>query len=207
VDLAVRYLPELRLPDKAIDLVDQACAAARIRTISPEFPAAAPVRIGRAEVAAVVADRARLPVERVDASEARRLLGMEERLRRQVIGQDKAVGAVADAIRTSRAGLGDPRRPISVFLFAGPTGTGKTELAKALAESLFDDAYTLLVRHGVEAHSGVRAMEQAVERLLIQPLGRALLAGRFTDGTPIRVEAAGNELVCSPIRQPGGTAR
>jgi ATP-dependent Clp protease ATP-binding subunit ClpC len=69
---------------------------------------------------------------------------MEERLRRRVIGQDEAVGAVAEAIRASRAGLGHPQRPVGVFLFAGPTGTGKTELAKALAEFLFDDERRLV---------------------------------------------------------------
>lgn len=150
VDLTVRHLLELRLPDKAIDIVDQACSAARIETLSPEpSPASAPGQGGRAvvgsqEVAAAVADRARLPLERVTEGEARRLLRMEEHLRRRVVGQDAAVRVVADAVRTARTGLGDPRRPIGVFLLAGPTGTGKTELAKAVAEFLFGDESRLV---------------------------------------------------------------
>jgi hypothetical protein len=78
---------------------------------------------------------------------------------------------------------------------------------RAITLTLTDDAYDLLVRHGVQARSGARALEQAVERLLVQPLGRALLAGRFADGTPIRVEAADSELVCIVANEPGGTAK
>lgn len=144
VDLTVRHLPELRLPDKAIDMVDQACAAARIATLSPGPEPRDPVGVGRADMAAAVAARARLPLERVAASEAQRLLTMEEHLRRRVTGQDEAVRVVADTVRAARTGLGDPHRPIGVFLFAGPTGTGKTELAKALAEFLFGDERRLI---------------------------------------------------------------
>ncbi|MGW3953142.1 AAA family ATPase [Streptomyces sp. NPDC004752] len=144
VDLTVRHLPELRLPDKAIDMLDQACAAARIATLSPGPVPRGPVRVRPGDIAAAVAARARLPIERITAGEAERLLGMEEGLRRRVVGQDHAVRAVADAVRTARSGLGDPRRPVGVFLFAGPTGTGKTELAKALAEFLFDDERRLI---------------------------------------------------------------
>ncbi|MDX3225302.1 ATP-dependent Clp protease ATP-binding subunit [Streptomyces sp. ME19-01-6] len=144
VDLTVRHLPELRLPDKAIDMLDQACAAARIATLSPGPVPRGPVRVRPGDIAAAVAARARLPIERITAGEAERLLGMEEGLRRRVTGQDHAVRVVADAVRTARSGLGDPRRPVGVFLFAGPTGTGKTELAKALAEFLFDDERRLI---------------------------------------------------------------
>jgi ATP-dependent Clp protease ATP-binding subunit ClpC len=100
--------------------------------------------VTRSELVAVVAERARIPVERVAVSEAQRLLDLEAHLGRRVIGQDAAVSAVAQAVRAGRAGLGDPSRPIGVFLLAGPTGSGKTELAKALAEFLFDDERRLI---------------------------------------------------------------
>jgi ATP-dependent Clp protease ATP-binding subunit ClpC len=144
VELAIRYLPEQHLPDKAIDLLDQACANARIPQLTPAAIDPAPILIGRPELVAVAAERARIPVERVAVSEAQRLLGLEEHLSRRVIGQDAAVSAVSQAVRAARAGLGDPRRPIGVFLLAGPTGSGKTELAKALAEFLFDDEKRLI---------------------------------------------------------------
>ncbi len=91
------------------------------------------------EVAEVVARWTGIPVQRLLEGEMAKLLHLEERLHERVIGQDEAVGAIADAIRRARAGLKDPRRPIGTFLFLGPTGVGKTELARALAEQLFDD--------------------------------------------------------------------
>ena len=165
VDLSHRYLPDLRLPDKAIELVDQACAAARIVTLSPGGGRAVD-RIGRAEIAAVVAARARVPVERLTQDEARRLLGMEAALQARVVGQRRAVRAVSDSVRTARAGLADPRRPAGVFLFAGPTGTGKTELAKALAEFLCGDE-DALVRIDMSEYKE----RHAVSRLIGAPPG------------------------------------
>ena len=96
------------------------------------------------EIAAVVARRTGIPLERLQQSEQTRLLHLEEHLRKRVVGQDDALEAVARAIRRSRAGLQDPNRPIGSFLFLGPTGVGKTELARALAEFLFDDENAMI---------------------------------------------------------------
>jgi ATP-dependent Clp protease ATP-binding subunit ClpB len=90
------------------------------------------------DIAATVAKWTGIPVTRLLEAEMQKLLQMEGRLRRRVIGQDEALGAVANAIRRARSGLSDPNRPIGSFLFLGPTGVGKTELARALAEFLFE---------------------------------------------------------------------
>lgn len=95
-------------------------------------------------IAQVVAKWTGVPVSRLMSGEAERLLGLEKALHKRVVGQDEAVESVSEAIRCSRAGLGDPRRPIGAFLFLGPTGVGKTELAKALAEQLFDQEEAML---------------------------------------------------------------
>jgi ATP-dependent Clp protease ATP-binding subunit ClpB len=96
------------------------------------------------DVAEVVSKWTGVPVARMLEGEVERLLHMEDRLRRRVVGQDEALGLVANAVRRSRAGLADPRRPIGSFLFMGPTGVGKTELARALAEFLFDDEQAMV---------------------------------------------------------------
>ena len=96
------------------------------------------------DIATVVAKWTGIPVERMLEGEATRLTQLEDRLRRRVVGQDEAVGAVARAVRRARAGLQDPNRPIGSFLFLGPTGVGKTELARALAELLFDDERAMI---------------------------------------------------------------
>jgi ATP-dependent Clp protease ATP-binding subunit ClpB len=96
------------------------------------------------DVAAVVGKWTGIPVSRLLEGDVEKLLHVEDRLRRRVVGQDEALLLVANAVRRARAGLGDPRRPIGSFLFMGPTGVGKTELARALAEFLFDDEKALL---------------------------------------------------------------
>ena len=96
-------------------------------------------RVGADEIAEVVARWTGIPVSRLLESEMQKLIHMEDRLHERVVGQDEAVEAVANALRRSRAGLSDPDRPIGTFLFLGPTGVGKTELARALAEFMFDD--------------------------------------------------------------------
>ena len=97
-------------------------------------------RVRAEDIAEIVAKWTGIPVSRLMEGETQKLLNMEERLREQVIGQDEAVSAVSNAIRRARVGLGDPDRPLGSFLFMGPTGVGKTHLAKSLAEFLFDDA-------------------------------------------------------------------
>ncbi len=153
VEWSVRYLPDFRLPDKALDLVDQACAAVRFATLSPgngekrRVGTGSPSHnlvVGREEIAAAVAGRCGIPVGTLTADEGARLMALESDLGRRVKGQPEAISAVAEAVRLARAGLKKPGRPVGVFLFVGPSGTGKTELAKALAENLFHDERRLI---------------------------------------------------------------
>jgi ATP-dependent Clp protease ATP-binding subunit ClpC len=188
--LSARYISDRFLPDKAIDLVDEAAAKVRIDIFSlpPElqdieerlrvlaeqeeeannaqdYEAAARARaeaiplqqefqeqrgkwlqeaglvevVSQEDIAGIVASWTGIPVNRMLEGEKEKLLFMEDRLHRRVVGQEEAVSAISDAVRRARAGLKDPRRPIGSFVFLGPTGVGKTELAKALAEFLFDD--------------------------------------------------------------------
>jgi ATP-dependent Clp protease ATP-binding subunit ClpC len=138
VEWSIRYLPDFRLPDKALDLVDQACAAARFQTLTPGKQLST-TTIGREEIARVVAARCGIPVGTLTADEGARLMALECDLEKRVKGQPDALTAVAAAMRLARAGLKKPNRPMAVFLFVGPSGTGKTELARALAENLFQD--------------------------------------------------------------------
>jgi ATP-dependent Clp protease ATP-binding subunit ClpC len=183
-ELSDRYVSGRFLPDKAIDLIDQAGARVRLRTTMPgtdvrdlerqaeelnrdkdqavageQYEHASQLRdqiaqvreqialLGHDEttvpevtvndIAEVVSRATGVPVQQLTEEEKDRLLGLEEHLHERVIGQDEAVAAVAEAVRRSRAGLGDPQRPVGSFLFLGPTGVGKTELARALTEALF----------------------------------------------------------------------
>ena len=111
------------------------------------------------DIAQVIAKQTGIPVSRMFEGEAQKLLGMEDDLHQRVIGQEAAIAAIAEAVRRSRAGLSDPNRPIGSFLFLGPTGVGKTELAKALAEFLFDDEGALVridMSEYMEKHSVAR---------------------------------------------------
>lgn len=132
VELSVRYLPGRYLPDKAIDLLDEAAAARRIADASGGRRALTP-----ADIARVVSKASGVPAERVGEAERERLANLEQRLAAEVIGQPQAVAAVASAIRRSRTGLRESGRPIGAMLFLGPTGVGKTELCKALAEAVY----------------------------------------------------------------------
>jgi ATP-dependent Clp protease ATP-binding subunit ClpC len=164
--LSDRYISEYRLPDKAIDLVDQAAAKLRLSSagsaaslrvqldaavsaedyekaawlkqrIAQAGPDAGPAEVGESEVAAVVGARTGIPVGELVAGELERLNDLESELHERVVGQEQAVEVVADTIRRARVGLSEGDRPLGSFLFLGPTGVGKTELVKALAERLF----------------------------------------------------------------------
>ncbi len=137
-ELAARYLHDRKLPDKAIDLIDEAGAARKLKGKAGQGVGATGQggrRLVRAvDIEAVVARMARIPPKRVAADDSERLRELEPALKAKIFGQDRAVERLAQAIKMNRAGLGAPARPIGSFVFAGPTGVGKTELAKQLAE-------------------------------------------------------------------------
>lgn len=139
VELSVRYLPGRYLPDKAIDLLDEAAAARRIADASGGHRVLTP-----ADIARVVSKASGVPAERVGEAERERLANLEQRLAAEVIGQPQAVAAVASAIRRSRTGLRESERPIGAMLFLGPTGVGKTQLARTLAKCWFGSEKALL---------------------------------------------------------------
>lgn len=168
VTLSVRYIPDRNLPDKAIDLIDE--AAARIKTRSGVFQldaqGRATMEVGEDVVAEVVADWTGIPVQRMSEQESTRLLKMEAELSGRVVGQDHALAAVAQAIRVVRVGLVAPNRPGGVFLFMGPSGVGKTELAKALADFLFGDPNEMVRLDMSEYHD-----KSSVNRMIGSPPG------------------------------------
>lgn len=135
VKLAVRYIPERRLPDKALDVIDEACAEVSLSGGS---------LVTREIVAEVMSERTGVPVSDLGDTDRERLLGLEEALTTRVIGQPEAVRQIADAVRMARSGLRDPGRPRGVFMFVGSSGVGKTELAKALADTLFPEGDALI---------------------------------------------------------------
>ena len=135
VDLSARYINDRFLPDKAIDLADE--AAAHIRVSGGGLVTAE-------DIAGVVSLWTGIPVANLSADETKRLCNMESILHRRVIGQNEAVTAVSRAIRRGRVGLSDPDRPIGSFLFLGPTGVGKTELCRALAEAVFGESDAMI---------------------------------------------------------------
>ncbi len=163
VKLTERYVTDRCLPDKAIDALDEAGSMVRLRAesaarMADAGHAADGTAAGYAashedkscpyvtadDVASVVSVMTGIPVTKVAESEGNRLLRMRDRLKERIIGQDEAIDTVVNAIRRNRAGLKDPDRPVGTFLFIGPTGVGKTQLAKSLAENLFDTPDNLI---------------------------------------------------------------
>lgn len=179
VRLSVRYLPDRRLPDKAIDLLDEACTRVTIRSVSPDEDVEEQLEVTIQDITAVLADWTGIPVSDLTQDEKLRLSELQEGLLKRVIGQDTAVHAVADAIKTARAGLSDPNRPIGVFLFLGPSGVGKTELARALADTLFGSEDAILRLDMSEFHDA-----HTVARLIGAPPGYkdTQRGGQLTDG-------------------------
>ncbi|WP_433379279.1 ATP-dependent Clp protease ATP-binding subunit [Actinoplanes sp. CA-142083] len=159
VSLADRYVADRFLPDKAIDLLDEAGAWAHLRPSGDG-------KVGGEQIAEVLATWTGIPVQRLTSSETKRLLHMEDELHKRIIGQEEAVRAVARAIRRTRAGLKDPKRPAGSFIFAGPSGVGKTELSKALAEFLFGSEDALIQLDMSEFHD-----RHTVSRLVGAPPG------------------------------------
>ncbi|WP_243789024.1 ATP-dependent Clp protease ATP-binding subunit [Saccharopolyspora gloriosae] len=137
--LADRYINDRYLPDKAIDLIDEAGARMRIHRATTGDDLDVVSEVDDEQIAEVLANWTGIPVFKLTEEETTRLLRMEDELHKRIIGQDDAVKAVSQAIRRTRAGLKDPKRPSGSFIFAGPSGVGKTELSKALAEFLFGD--------------------------------------------------------------------
>ncbi len=144
VSLSIQYLPNLRLPDKACSVLDEACSQARVFSVENDSQeqddldeiGASPIITG-AMIADVISSRTGIPVRAPGQEERDRLLSLESRLKSRVIGQDEAVKRVAQAIQVARAGLKPRNRPSGVFMFLGPTGVGKTELARALSAEVF----------------------------------------------------------------------
>ena len=171
VDLSARYINDRKLPDKAIDVIDEAGAAQHLVAASKRRKS-----IGTKEIEAVVAKMARIPPKNVSKDDAEVLKDLEKTLKRVVFGQDKAIEALSSAIKLSRAGLREPEKPIGNYLFAGPTGVGKTEVAKQLADTLGVELLRFDMSEYMEKH--------AVSRLIGAPPGYVGFdqGGLLTDG-------------------------
>ena len=171
VELSSRYINDRKLPDKAIDVIDEAGAAQHLLPESKRRR-----NIGQKEIEAVIAKIARIPPKNVSKDDAVILKDLEDKLKTVVFGQDKAISALASAIKLSRAGLREPEKPIGNYLFAGPTGVGKTEVARQLADTLGIELLRFDMSEYMEKH--------AVSRLIGAPPGYVGFdqGGMLTDG-------------------------
>ncbi len=171
VELSARYINDRKLPDKAIDVIDEAGAAQHLVAESKRRKT-----IGTKEIEAVVAKIARIPPKSVSKDDAAVLKDLEATLKRVVFGQDAAISALASSIKLARAGLREPEKPIGNYLFAGPTGVGKTEVANQLADTLGVELLRFDMSEYMEKH--------AVSRLIGAPPGYVGFdqGGMLTDG-------------------------
>lgn len=171
VELSARYINDRKLPDKAIDVIDEAGAAQHLVAESKRRKT-----IGVKDIEAVVAKIARIPPKNVTKDDAEVLKDLEKSLKRVVFGQDKAIEALSSAIKLARAGLREPEKPIGNYLFAGPTGVGKTEVAKQLADTLGVEMLRFDMSEYMEKH--------AISRLIGAPPGYVGFdqGGMLTDG-------------------------
>ena len=171
VELSARYINDRKLPDKAIDVIDEAGAAQHLLTASKRRK-----NIGAKEIEEVVAKIARIPPKNVSKDDAEVLKDLEKSLKRVVFGQDTAIEALSSSIKLARAGLREPEKPIGNYLFAGPTGVGKTEVAKQLADTLGVELLRFDMSEYMEKH--------AVSRLIGAPPGYVGFdqGGLLTDG-------------------------
>ena len=151
VDLSARYITDRKLPDKAIDVIDEAGASQMLLPESKRKKV-----IGQKEVEAVIAKMARIPPKSVSKSDTESLRELETDLKRTVYGQEQAIDQVSSAMKLARAGLRDPNKPIGAFLFSGPTGVGKTEVAKQLAATLGIEMQRFDMSEYMERHTVIR---------------------------------------------------
>ena len=141
VKMSVRYLADRSLPDKAFDVLDEACAAVKLRKCTDVD---AKAEVSAEDIASVISQKTGIPMSRISCGESQRIRDIEAALSQRIIGHSSAVRRVTEAVCRSRSGLCDSRRPMASFLFAGPTGVGKTELAKALAEYCYGSEKSLI---------------------------------------------------------------
>ena len=163
ISLSIRYLSDRYLPDKALDLIDEACAVKKIQLgqAQTERP-----DVSREDIASIVERITGIKVQGIMDNEREHLLKLDKLLRQRIVGQDQAVQKVSEAILRSRAGIQNPKRPIGSFLFLGPTGVGKTALAKSLAERLFGNELEM-----VRLDMSEYMEKHAVARLVGSPPG------------------------------------
>ena len=171
VELSSRYIHDRKLPDKAIDVIDEAGASQRLVVASKRRKS-----LGVKEIEDVIAKLARIPAKNISRDDAELLRELDASLKRVVFGQDPAIDALASAIKLARAGLREPEKPIGNYLFAGPTGVGKTEVAKQLADTLGVELIRFDMSEYMEKH--------AISRLIGAPPGYVGFdqGGLLTDG-------------------------